>query len=89
MTTPVPVSTLSCWFLAMDMVVRLGKVTSHAGERVWLQGISLKSFFEWGKVNAALCRALDNGVDVRILLDPDSERAKFRSYREHDLSDHY
>jgi hypothetical protein len=68
---------------------RMCWLISHARERVWIQGISLKSFFEWGRLNAALRRALDNGVEVRILLlDPDCEQAKFRSYREHDLSDH-
>jgi hypothetical protein len=68
---------------------RMCWLINNAQERVWLQGISLKSFFEWGDLYAALCRALDKGVDVRILLlDPDSEQARYRSYREHGFTDH-
>lgn len=69
---------------------RMCWLIEHAQERVWLQGISLKSFFEPGKLHAALRRAMRRDeVDVRILLlDPDCEQARFRSYREHDFSDH-
>lgn len=69
---------------------RMCWLIDHAEKRVWLQGISLKSFFEPGKLHAALRRAMRRtDVDVRILvLDPDSEQARYRSYREHDFSDH-
>jgi hypothetical protein len=69
---------------------RMRWLISHAQKRVWLQGISLKSFFEPGKLYAELRQALKrNDVDVRILLlNPDSEQARYRSYREHDFSDH-
>ena len=68
---------------------RMCWLINNAGQRVWVQGISLKSFFEVGKLYAALRRALERGVDVRVLLlDPNSEQARYRSYREHGFSDH-
>jgi len=69
---------------------RMCWLIEHAAKRVWLQGISLKSFFEPGRLHAALRRAMRRpDVDVRVLLlDPDSEQARYRSYREHDFSDH-
>jgi hypothetical protein len=67
-----------CWLL------------DHAKERVWIQGVSLRSFFVPGRLHAALRRAISNeSVDVRILvLDPKSEQARYRSFREHQFSDH-
>ncbi|HEY3140640.1 MAG TPA: hypothetical protein VGJ86_05905 [Acidimicrobiales bacterium] len=69
---------------------RMCWLIEHAQERVWLQGISLRSFFEPGKLYAALRGAMRrDDVDVRILLlDPDCEQARYRSYREPEFSDH-
>lgn len=67
-----------CWLLA------------NATGRVWLQGVSLKSFFEFGDLHAALLSAMARPeVDIRVLLlDPGSEQAHFRSFREHEFADH-
>lgn len=69
---------------------RMRWLIEHATRRVWIQGISLKSFFEPGRLYAALHGALNRtDVDVRILLlDPRSEAARHRSFREHEFSDH-
>jgi hypothetical protein len=69
---------------------RLCWLIEHAKERVYLLGISLKSFFEPGLLFAAVRRAMaDPGIDVRILLlDPDGAQAKYRSFREHQFADH-
>jgi hypothetical protein len=68
---------------------RMCWLIKNARERVWLQGISLKSFFEYGQLYAAVRSALDKGVDLRILLlDPYSEQARCRSYREHGFAGH-
>jgi hypothetical protein len=50
-----------------------------------LQGISLKSFFSDGDLSNTMYQLIRAGKqDIRILfLDPDSEQARFRSYREH------
>jgi hypothetical protein len=45
---------------------RMCWLIDHASERVWVQGISLKSFFEPGKLAAALRRAMrKDDIDVR------------------------
>jgi hypothetical protein len=63
---------------------RLIYLMNQANERIWLQGISLDSFCLQDQLHAALERAHRRGVDVRLLfLDPDSEQARYRSYREH------
>jgi hypothetical protein len=69
---------------------RLCWLIEHARERVYILGISLKSFFEPGSLFAAVQRAIARpGVDVRILLlDPDGTQAKYRSFREHQFADH-
>ena len=49
-----------------------------------IQGISLHSFFKAGPLREAISGVLAAGkVDVEVLLlDPDSDQARFRSYRE-------
>ncbi len=58
-------------------------------KRIWIQGITLKAFFN----DSPLARSLEkrlvqpDGLDIRIiLLDPDCEQAKFRAYREFRLN---
>lgn len=70
---------------ARDRIVHL---INNAKEKVSIQGISLHSFFEPGPLGEALTILLENGKsDLEILLlDPDSEQAKFRSYKERLLS---
>jgi hypothetical protein len=69
---------------------RLCWLIEHAKERVYISGISLKSFFASGLLFAAVQRAIaDPRIDVRILLlDPDGVQAKYRSFREHQFADH-
>lgn len=69
---------------------RLCWLIEHAVSRVYILGISLKSFFEPGLLFAAVQQAVARpGVDVRILLlDPDGMQAKYRSFREHQFADH-
>lgn len=54
-------------------------------ERIWMQGVSLKSFFEPDSdLLEALSKACHRGVKVRALfLDPECEQAKMRSRREY------
>jgi hypothetical protein len=63
---------------------RLTYLMNQANERIWLQGISLDSFCLQDQLHSALARAHRRGVEVRLLfLDPDSDQARYRSYREH------
>ena len=53
---------------------------------LWIKGISLRSFFQVGSdLYIALLRACTfDGLDIRILLiDPESEQAQLRSFREY------
>ena len=69
---------------------RLCWLIENATERVYIQGVSLKSFFEPGRLFAAVQRAIARpDVDLRImLLDPDGTQARYRSFREHQFADH-
>ncbi|MDY0357735.1 MAG: hypothetical protein RBR19_17765 [Sedimentisphaerales bacterium] len=53
-------------------------------KRLWIKGISLRSFFRWGDLFDALTTvARRPDIDLRILLiNPDSEQANMRSFRE-------
>jgi len=55
-------------------------------KRIWIQGITLKAFFDGSDIANALRARIRNqadGEDIRImLLDPDCEQAKVRAYRE-------
>ena len=69
---------------------RLCWLIENAKERVYIKGISLKSFFEPGRLFAAVQRAIARpDVDLRILLlNPDGTQAEYRSFREHQFADH-
>jgi hypothetical protein len=63
---------------------RIKYLLEQAEKKVWIQGISLRSFFqEEGNLYEAMYGVLAKGVEVRVLLlDPLSEQAIYRSYRE-------
>jgi hypothetical protein len=66
---------------ASDRIVHLLR---RAEKKVSVQGISLNSFFKPGALREAVSSVLENGkaeLEV-LLLDPDSEQAQYRSYRE-------
>lgn len=52
---------------------------------LYIKGISLRSFFRTGKLFDTFCKiATKEGLEVKILLiDPECEQAKFRSFREY------
>jgi len=59
----------------------------QAKRRIWLQGISLHSFFDEGlspyNLYTEIQRAVARGVEVKILLlDPESDQALYRAFRE-------
>ena len=63
---------------------RINYLLSKAENKVSIQGISLNSFFKQGKLREALSLILENNraeIEV-LLLDPISEQAEYRSYRE-------
>lgn len=63
---------------------RIVYLLQHAEKKVSIQGISLNSFFKPGALREAVSGVLETGkAELEILLlDPDSEQAKYRSYRE-------
>ena len=63
---------------------RITYLLDKAKEVVFIQGVSLKSYFEPGPLRDCLSRLIDAGkVKIFVLLlDPASEQAKYRSYRE-------
>lgn len=65
---------------------RILSLLRSAKQRVTIQGISLGSFFSPGELFQAIAALVDVDratVDVQVLvLDPDSEQAKLRAYRE-------
>lgn len=69
---------------------RLLWLLQHAKKRIWLQGVSLKSYFDGYNLNAAINEHLEESnspVDIKVLLlNPDEEQAKYRSYREYLLN---
>lgn len=64
---------------------------NHAKKKLYIQGISLNSFFNIKEpdIFAPIKRLLmNNKIEIKILLlNPDSEQAKIRSYREHLFAD--
>jgi len=61
----------------------LSLIRDPKNTRLWIKGISLRSFFSFGSLSDAILQACNNGVDVRVLLiDPDKEQARFRAFRE-------
>ncbi|MBI4338508.1 MAG: hypothetical protein HY680_00985 [Chloroflexi bacterium] len=63
---------------------RMVHLLQKAKDKVSIQGISLSSFFTPGELFSALYSLVRNeNVDIEILLlDPDCEQARYRSYRE-------
>lgn len=54
-------------------------------QRIWIQGITLKAFFDESSIAKSLAKRIadESAADIRImLLDPDCDQAKFRAYRE-------
>lgn len=68
----------------MEARDRIAHLLDSAESTVVIQGVSLKSYFEPGTLRESLSKLLYEGkVEIRILLlDPESEQAKYRSYRE-------
>jgi hypothetical protein len=64
--------------------VRILRHIQQTKRRLYIQGISLKLFFESGEILAQLSELSSReDVDIKILvIDPDSEQAKYRSFRE-------
>ncbi len=56
----------------------------NAQKRIWIQGISLHSYFKPGRLLKRILNIVKDGqVDIRVLLiNRDSEQAMYRSYRE-------
>lgn len=56
-----------------------------SSRRIWIQGITLRAFFNESSIAKSLAKRLSDqsDVDIRVmLLDPDCDQAKFRAYRE-------
>jgi hypothetical protein len=68
---------------------RIQWLLDHARATVWIQGVSLRSFFEPGPLFNAIVTLIARGdVDLRILLiDRTCEQAQYRSYRERLFAD--
>jgi hypothetical protein len=64
---------------------RIQWLLEHAKHNVDIQGISLHSFFDGGALQKELQRLAKKGdVEIRVLfLDPDSQQASYRSFREY------
>lgn len=67
---------------------RIHWLLEHANQRVYIQGISLRSYFDGRDLNRAIKTLVEaENVDVKVLLlHPDSEQARYRSYREYLLN---
>jgi len=67
---------------------RLAWLINQAKKHVYIQGISLKSYFDGLKLHAAIKALVERGeVEIKILLlDPESEQARYRSFREYLLN---
>jgi len=68
---------------------RIHWLLENARSTVWIQGVSLRSFFDPGPLfNAIVTLIGDGSVDVRVLLiDRGCQQAKYRSYRERLFAD--
>ena len=68
---------------------RIVKLIENTKNILWIKGISLQSYFTHAREDlfSVVANAYERGVDVRILLiNPDSEQAIQRSFREYLLS---
>lgn len=73
-----------------DQMQRILSALACARARVFIQGISLDSFFDQGNpLFDAIAKLADaDEVEIKCLvLDPESEQAKYRAYREHLIVD--
>ena len=64
---------------------RIIYLMNTARERLYVKGVTLRSFFSDGEIFDTFCRvATREGMKVRVLIiDPESEQAKIRSFREY------
>src|SRR6185436_9234574 len=64
---------------------RILHLMDGAKERLYLKGITLRTFFSDGELFDKFCEvAVKDGIEVRVLLaDPECEQAKIRSFREY------
>jgi len=70
-----------------DSTIRRQRIKSLIGNQknktLWIKGITLHAFFEYGDLFDALCEACERDTDIRVLLiDPACEQATVRSFRE-------
>ena len=68
---------------------RIIKLIEQTKESLWIKGISLHSYFTYANADLieAVIRAYERNVDIKILLiNPNSEQAKLRSFREYLMS---
>jgi hypothetical protein len=70
-----------------DSTIRRQRILSllknQENTTIWIKGITLHAFFEYGDLFDALCDACERDTDIRILLiDPACEQARVRSFRE-------
>jgi hypothetical protein len=67
---------------------RISWLLEHAKQRVYIQGVSLRSYFDGLELNRAIKTLVEEKkVEVKVLLlNPDSEQARYRSYREYLLN---
>jgi hypothetical protein len=63
---------------------RILQMLKNAKSHVWIQGISLQSYFSAGDLyKEILGRIVEGKICIRVLLiDPECEQAKFRAFRE-------
>ena len=68
---------------------RILYLIKNTQKRLWIKGISLKSFFKYGDLFDAISNACSiAGLDIKVLLiDPDCDQAKIRSFREYLMND--
>ena len=69
--------------LSKERILRL--IQRPGNKSLWIKGISLRSFFQFGDLFDAIREVCFRGdVDVKVLLiDPECEQAKLRSFREY------
>jgi len=62
---------------------RIVNLLKNSNNRVTIQGISLHSYFKPGQLKQEIISLIKRGIKLDVLLlDPECEQAKFRSYRE-------
>jgi len=65
-------------------------IEDESNTTLWIKGISLHTFFQYGDLDDAIFKAIfvrEKKLDIRILLiNPTSEQARFRSFREYKMT---